>query len=379
MSTPMRVLHVISGLERGGAERVLLRVVRGLGDRGIESSVIAARAGGPLAADLRKAGAAVEELGLARLAELPRAVLELRRITAAVAPQVIQGWMYHGNVLARLAGRPGVPVVFGVRHSLADLEAEKPGTRLAIRIGGLLSSRSAAVVYNSLCSMRQHEAYGYCSSRSRFIPNGFDTELLSPSIESRRATRARLGLRPESIVVGMVARFHPVKNHRMFLAAARDIRDAVPQTSFVIAGHGVTSPEAGLATLASDLGLADCTILLEDQADIAGLMNALDIAALTSNGEGFPNVVAEAMACGIPVVGTDVGDVAAIIGDAGAIVPAGDTQSFARAVIELSRIDRGDISMRARARIQRCFSESAMIDAFAQLYRGLAPQSMETR
>src|SRR5690606_34094365 len=138
-------------------------------------------------------------------------------------PKVRQGWMYPGNLAAQVArgfchGRP--PVVWDVQHSVYSLAAEKPMTAAAIRLGALVSSRVAAIVYPSAASAEQHEALGYDPRRTRLIPNGFDTDLFRPSIADRGAFRARLGLATDDPVIGLVARYHPMKDHGTFLRAA---------------------------------------------------------------------------------------------------------------------------------------------------------------
>lgn len=373
-AAPLRVLHVISGLETGGAERSLVRVVRGLRDYGVDSRIVAARSGGGYAGILRREGFDVIELGMRGAASLPGAVRRLRRVAAAPRPDIVQGWMYHGNLLAALAVPAGVHLLFGIRHSLPTLTGEKLGTRIVIRVGARFAARADAVIYNSRAAIPQHVAVGYPERNAVWIANGFDTDAFRPDAGSRQASRLDWGGAEGDVVIGLVGRYHPVKNHELFMTAAASVASRVPASRFLVAGPRVTSEGAGLVQRAQQLGILDRCVFRDQQADVPRLMNGLDLLCLTSTGEGLPNVVGEAMACGVPVVATDVGDVAALVGECGRIVPRGDRDALVAAVVELAALpaDRRDgLGAQARRRIVEHFSEASMLERFAELYRRL--------
>jgi glycosyltransferase involved in cell wall biosynthesis len=368
---PTRVLHVISGLETGGAERVMARVVYGLGSLGVLSSVVSVRGGGAIADELRGRRVAVTELGIRGPLNAASGIRRLRAAVGDFQPDIIQGWMYHGNLFAWLAARGRIPFVFGIRHSLPRLSDEKWMTQCVIRLGARLSRKAAAVVYNAKCSQQHHEAIGYGRDRGVWIPNGFDTTVYRPLVERRDSLRQAVGLTSKDFAFGLVARYHPVKGHRLFLQAARIVARALPDARFVLAGRGVGDVGSGLLAEAERLGISARVIFLEERKDVVALMNALDVACLASRGEGFPNVVGEAMACGIPVVATDVGDVVALVGDAGKVVPPEDAQALAAAMLALAALpdsQRRALAVAGRRRIETVFSEDRMIASFADLY-----------
>jgi glycosyltransferase involved in cell wall biosynthesis len=368
---PLRVLHVISGLTTGGAEWTMLRVVRGLAARGIQASVVSVSGGGPVADALRSSGVDVITLNMGRPAGVLGGWFRLRRVVREFRPDVVQGWMYHGNLFAWLAARSPIPYVFGIRHSLPTLDGEKRLTRLVIRIGAVLSRRAAAVTYNAKCSHQHHAAFGYSVANALWIPNGFDTRTFSPDAESGATLRRTLGLGPDESVVGIVGRYHPIKGHEVFLDAASLVLERGLNCRFLIAGRGVGDDAPGLRAHARRLGIEAKVIYVDERRDMPALMNTLDVLCLASHAEAFPNVVAEAMACGVPVVATDVGDVAEIAGDTGKIVPAGDPTLMAGAIAQLCRLPAGqrrELGRAARQRIVERFSEERMLAAFADLY-----------
>jgi glycosyltransferase involved in cell wall biosynthesis len=369
-----RVMHVIVGLKLGGAEQVLATVARELSKVNIQSCVASMTRGGPVADVLRAAGVPVFELGASGVLSSLTAPIALRGLVREVSPHVVQGWMYHGNVLAALAVPRGIPIAFNIRHSLPTLRAEKRLTQLIIRLGGTLSGRATTIIYNSERARREHELLGYNTRDAISIRNGFDTQKFRPSETMRSICRTELGIERDDFVVGNVARYHPVKNQRMFLDAAAAALSQGLRARFIVAGRDVRSASSGLVQHAKALGMSGQVIFVDEQRDIPALMNALDVLCLTSDSEGFPNVVGEAMSCGVPVIATDVGDVAKLIGDTGRMVPVADAAALAA---ELARAaswsseERRRMSAEARKRIEDEFSQTRMLDSYASLYARL--------
>ena len=330
---------------------------------------------------IRASGCAVVELGMGRGMPSPAAIFRLRQSLRAFRPDIVQGWMYHGNLAAWVGGRiaiPGTPVVWNIRQTLYDLGYERPGTRLVIRAGAHVSRKVVATVYNSEVARQQHLAIGYRTSRSVLIPNGFDLNAFRPSSGARASLRDELGLPGSALIVGLVNRYHPMKGHSTFLRAARSMLDAGIDATFVCAGRDVTLSNPALAELVAGLDLGAHTRLLGERADTARLFAGFDVACMTSAwGEGFPNVVGEAMACGTPCVATDVGDTAAVIGPCGCVVPTNDPGAIAEAVRRLLQLEpegRGQLGAEARDRIASRYATYLMGSRYACLYRDIVAQ-----
>jgi len=303
-----------------------------------------------------------------------RGLLRMRKALVQFNPDLVQGWMYHGNLAALLLtwslGKKR-PVFWGIRQSLYSLEAEKPTTAWCIRLCARMSSYVAGVVYNSTMGAGHHEAVGFDKDRSMVIPNGFDTELFQPSMMRRRKTRESLGFSEKDLLVAVVGRYHPVKDHAGFLAAAAKVSAAVPAARFVMVGTGVDTENKQLGPIILQLCLQDKVLLLGERSDMENLFPAFDMMVSSSLAEGFPNVVGEAMACAVPCVVTDVGDCAAVVGETGAVVPPGDPQSLADAIISLLVLPaetRSLMGQAARARVCHRYSIEAVVSTYAALY-----------
>lgn len=371
-----KVLFVTTGLATGGAEKMLAKLLSRLHGRAIDAGVVSLMGRGAVSTEIEALGVPVWHLGLDAPWRLPMASVELARIVRRFGPGVIQGWMYHGNLAAFLACvvAPASPrLCWGIRQSLYDLAREKPGTRVMIRLGAHLSSRAEAIVYNSEAARRQHESFGYAASRALVIDNGFDSNRFHPDTDACRAVRGELGLAPETIIVGLIARYHPMKGHKIFLQAASMLAERMSSVHFLLVGRGVVAENSSLAPWFSLPVLQGRVHLLGERQDIPRITAALDIASSSSWGEAFPNAVGEAMACGVPVVATDVGDVRRIVGEAGLVVPVGDAEALASAwkcLLEdkAARRRMGEIG---RQRVIDEFSIDAAAQCYAELYEGM--------
>jgi glycosyltransferase involved in cell wall biosynthesis len=305
----------------------------------------------------------------------PAAISRLIGTVRQLKPDLIQGWMYHGNLAAQLARvflSPKIPVLWSIHYSLDSLASDKKMTQAIIRFSSIISPYTDQIVFVSKNSKLQHEALGYCSENSCIIPNGFDTSLFKPSIEARRTIRAELGLPEESFLIGLIARYHPMKNHANFLRAAALLLKEFPNVHFILVGSEVDRENQVLHKLIQDLGLFNRIHLLEERRDMPRLAAALDIASLSSAyGEAFPMVIGEAMSCGVPCAVTDVGDSAWIVGNTGRIVPPRDSEALANAwkeLIELGAEGREALGKAARARIIEHFSLDSVVAKYETLY-----------
>ena len=374
----MRLAFVTSGLGPGGAEMMLYKLLMRLDRQRHEPAVFSLRGDEVFVGRLREAGVAVHTANLGGPGGGLPGLLRLRQQLAGFRPHLLQGWMYHGNAAAWLAAKtlsPRPQLAWSVRQSLPDLTQEHRGTALVVRACARLSGQAAAIVYNASQAARDHEAVGFNGARTRIIPNGFDTMACRPSAAAHAALRHELGLPEGSLLVGMVGRYHPVKNHAGFLAAAQTVAQALPAVHFVLAGQGVSHDNTALAALVAQHGLLGRCHLLGERRDIHRVTAAFDVAVCASFTEGFPNVVGEAMACAVPSVVTDVGDCATIVGDTGLVVPPHDTPALAAAMHQLlaaPAANRAALGLAARQRIERDFSIDAVTHQYETLFASLA-------
>jgi glycosyltransferase involved in cell wall biosynthesis len=364
----IRVLFVTTGLDTGGAELMLYRLIAGLDRATFACSVVSLTDCGPTAAKLRALGVPVQALGMRRGVPDPRAVPRLARWMRRLAPDVVQTWMYHadliGGLAARLAGRRAL--AWSLRQSTLDARTSKRSTVWTVRACAPLSRFvPARIVCCSEASRRVHVAAGYTSRKMLVIPNGFDVGAFRPDPGVRVAVRRELSVPDDALLVGLVARWDPQKDHATFLRAAARVAARCP-AQFVLCGEGVTSDNAVLAGWIEAAGLGGRCHLLGSRDDMPRLTAALDVACSASAyGEGFSNVLGEAMACEVVCVATDVGDAALIVGDTGRVVPPRDAAALAAALGEVLALDPG-------ARAQQQFDLSTCVARYAALYSRLA-------
>lgn len=379
---PVRVLHLITGLNAGGAEASLFKLLAGMEPVArAEHKVISLTDLGVYGPRLSELGVDVSALGLCRgqisLAALWRVVRLIRRSPDCL----VQGWMYHGNLLASLACmlafRP-TAVLWNIRNGLSDVSGEKKLTKLVIALGRLLSFLPQKIIYAAQSAARQHEAYGYKASRSVVIANGYDLQRFAPDAAKREAERKEMEVAPQELLIAHVARWDWTKDHGTFFAALARVKQSLPELAIkaVCVGDGVTSQNEGVARQLHQHGLlVGRDIVLQGyRRDVEQVMCAVDIFCLSSRTEAHPNVVGEAMACGLPVVSTDVGDAAEIIGGTGLVVPAQNAEALAEALAVLCRETNQQRQVRgqlARARIEAHYSLAQMVAQYQALYASL--------
>jgi glycosyltransferase involved in cell wall biosynthesis len=286
--------------------------------------------------------------------------------------------MYHANLVGGLAARlAGIrPLAWGIRQSVLDPRYHKRTTiwtaRLCARLSRHLPDR---IVCCSEAVRRAHAAFGYETGRMVVLPNGFDLDAYRPDPAVRLSVRQELGLPEGTLLIGLVARFNPQKDHHNFMQAAALLHARLPDVHFLLCGDGVSMQNAELAQWVEEADIGPNIHLLGCRQDVPRLSAALDIASSSSYGEGFPNVVGEAMACGVPCVVTDVGDSALIVGDTGRVVPPRNPQALAEAWHDLLIAGpnyRRLLGTAARRRIQECFSLPTITRRYEQLYEEMA-------
>lgn len=372
----MNVLHIITGLGGGGAEAVLFRLCTH--DTQNRHHVISLMDSGKYGPLLEKAGVRVTTLDMPRGRVTLSGVRRLWKLVRREKPDVIQTWMYHADLVgggtAWLAGARNI--VWGLRHSTLDPVESTRGT---ILVTSLCARLSRYVPRQIVCCAEKarevHSALGYDAGRMRVIPNGYDLSVFRPDPEAGAALRAELGIGREQPLIGFAARFDPQKDHATLLNALALLKVQGRAPMCLLAGSGLTADNAAIIGMIEDLDLTGEVRLLGRRNDISAFMNALDLHVMSSAfGEGFPNVLAEAMACGTPCVSTDVGDAAIIVGDSGWIVPPRDATALADAIaLALTKLDRPDWGTRkaaAREHVKTNFSITRMVDNYRDIWFG---------
>jgi glycosyltransferase involved in cell wall biosynthesis len=363
---PRTILYVTTDLFiGGGAEGMLARLLTAEPRLADAIIVVSLLPGESHAERLRQAGITVHQLDFGSARGIASGLVRLARLIARSKPDIVQGWMYHGDLAALVAlvlsgRRQRTRLVWGIRCSEVDLRAYGRGLRLVVRACTALSRWPDVVTANSVAGLKSHLRLGYRPRRTEVIANGIEVERFKPDGAARAALRRELGIAADAVVLAHVARVDPMKDH----AGLRTALLQLPEVTALLIGRGTEKLPA--APNVHRLGRRD---------DVERLLAAADIVVSSSAfGEGFANVLAEGMACGLPAVATDVGDARAIVGDSGLIVPPRDPRALAAAIREIAREEaatRSERGARARARIVENFAMNRAVGRFAELYRSL--------
>jgi glycosyltransferase involved in cell wall biosynthesis len=376
----MRIAFIITGLSTGGAEIMLLKLLQHLDRKRFEPHVISLTNLGEVGPRIEALGIPVLALGMRRGVPNPFKVLILARRLRQLQPDLVSTWLYHADLLGGLAARLAGcrMVVWGLRNSDLSRAFSSRKTFMVAKVCAWTSHwLPKRILTCSSCARAVHIGLGYQADKIHVIPNGFDLTAFQPSESARHIVRAELSLAHDTPLVGLIARYDPQKNHAGFIVAAAHVHALRPDVHFVLAGTAVDADNLALRTAISAHGLQAHLHLLGRRDDVPRLMAALDVLASPSFGEAFPNVVGEAMACGVPCVVTDVGDCSDIVGDTGRVAHVGDMLGFATEVLNLLRlpnVEKAKLGRRARTRVQENYEIGRVTELYQAFYERMAAQ-----
>jgi len=376
----MRIAHVITGTNTGGAERMLHKLSVALAARGHEQLVVSMIPTGPVGRAMLADGIEVRSLNARRGALQPGRLLATARLLNLFAPNILQSWMYHADLLCTLARpmlRPKPVHLWNVRGSTRNFDDYGRSTRRVVKLCARLSKIPSAVIVNSEAGRKDHELFGYNPRRWQVLPNGFDTLRFCPDAAAARRLRAQFGLELDSRLVAVVARAHPMKDHRNFLAALAQLTPKHPKLHALLIGPGISADTPLIREALAATGTKNQITLVGPREDIDKILPGMDLLCLPSaSGEGFPNVVGEAMACGVPCVVTEVGDSALIVESTGIAVAPKDPTALATAMAML--LDEAPKEHRARSvACRKQIEENYTIEAITDRYETLYTQLLE--
>jgi glycosyltransferase involved in cell wall biosynthesis len=372
----IKVLHVITSLNVGGAETMLYRLMKNMDSARFENLVVSLIPMGQVGANIQALGIPVFSLNIKPGQLSIKALFSLRKLMHRISPDLVQTWLYHADLMGVLAGRMiGAPVIWNIRASNMDMSFYRRLSSFVLRACVQLSGWPRAVIVNSQAGQDFHARIGYHPRRWVLIPNGIDTGQFSPDPSARSLLRKELGLALNEPLIGLIARFDPMKDHSNFLQAARLLSSRIPDVHFLLAGNGVDSTNQTFRYYLEQTELRGRLHLLGQREDISTVTAALDIACSSSSfGEGFSNTIAEAMSCGIPCVVTDVGDSSYLVDKTGLVVPPRDPQALANGweqILALGMEERTALGEAARRRILQNFQQGEITRQYESLYESL--------
>ena len=328
---PIKIIFLLRALNYGGAERQLVLLAKGLRERGHDVVVTVFYPGAPLEKELLEAGIRIRSLDKRGRWDIFAFFRRFTRVVWEERPDVMHGYLEDPNIVIALC-RPFLPscrVVWGVRSSTMDHSKYDWVSRLGFTLSCWLAKFADLIIANSYTGREDYLAAGYPEAKTVTIPNGIDTERFRPDPEARRMTRHGWSASADERWIGLVGRLNPQKDHRNFLKAAALLVRERNDVRFVCVGDGPPQEQAALQDFGKALGLTDCLIWGKAQERVSYIYNALDLLVSSSAyGEGFSNVIGEAMACGVPCVATDVGDSGFVMGEFGELVRPKDPEDL---------------------------------------------------
>jgi glycosyltransferase involved in cell wall biosynthesis len=368
----MKVLFFTRALTVGGSERQLAMLAAGLARRGHDVSIVMLYGGGALETLVRGSGVRLLPIGKSGRWHVMAPLAKLVRVFLAERPDVIYAFLPMQTTLAAslLPPRLRTRLVFGLRASAMELDRYGALHALIYKSEGWLSRRADLIIANARAVRVDAIARGLPADRIAVVPNGIDTTIMKPDAAAGRAQRRAWGIADRAFVIGMVARLDPMKDHANFLAAAAAFARDHADAWFVCVGDGPTLYREELKACARSLGLDERLVWAGEIDGVKAAYNAFDLATLSSRfGEGFPNVAAEAMACGTPMVATDVGDTKCVIGDCGEVVPPRAPQLLSAAWTRMRErlMEDRELRNRACARIAADYSIDKMVTKSEQV------------
>jgi glycosyltransferase involved in cell wall biosynthesis len=334
----MRIVFVPGSLELGGAEQQLVILANGLVRRGHEVHVVSLRMGGVLEEKAANGGVIVHQAPRNRVTNILGLPFRIRRLR----PDLVHSYLPLANLLmvtTRWWYR-GAPLVWGYRASDFSNFTTDRRDRLQDWLLGRLASRVDLTICNSRAGRDFVVGLGFPKDRVQVVSNGIDSNYFRPDPVSGEEFRSRYLHGTDCPVVGMLARWDAVKGHEDFLRMAARVLRSVPTAQFVAVGRHTEEDRREFLRVAEELGLVDHVVCVPEVSEPVGVLNAFDLLVSPSKSEGFPNVVAEAMACGVPAVTNGVGDARLIAGDLCPVVAVGDIEAMANAVIAVLEGER---------------------------------------
>lgn len=367
----MKVTHIIIGLNVGGAELMLKRLVESHSSTpGIEHDIVSLTDLGVIGPELAAGGIKIYCLGMTSIAAFPKAFFKLRRLLKQLKPDVVQTWMYHSDFIGGIAAR-----AIGIKNIYWNVRNTKLSGRgffnLIFRLFCSLLSYFVpkSIVYVSNSAKNEHISLGYSKSKSVVIFNGFDVELLSFSESSRVCLRKEWGLNDGVFLISSIGRYAEAKDHLTFIKAVKKAMVRNDDIHAVLVGKGIKDNEILLSEIA---GFNERFLLLDARSDISAVLSASDLFCLHSITEGFPNVLGEAMAVGRPCITTKAGDAELILNNQSMTFDVGDVENISNKILEVSlmslqeRLYLGSVN---RKRIVDNYKLSDVADRYLELYR----------
>jgi glycosyltransferase involved in cell wall biosynthesis len=345
-----KIIHIITGLGSGGAENMLYKLLKYSNKKKYYHEVISLMDEGVYGKKIENLGIKVHCLYLNKK-NIFKSILKAMRISKNF--DIIDTWLYHADIFGFLIAKVLLKkkLIWNIRHSNLDKDANKPTTLKIVKINSKLSKYVDLITYNSNRALENHIKFGYANNNSVVIPNGFELERFKFNLDDRKKIREELALKEKDKVIITVGRWNIQKDYYTLLKALNELKKQNIEFKMIMVGTDLDYKNYELVTLIDSYNLRENIILLGRRSDIPALLSAADIYVSSSLGESFSNAIGEAMACELSCVVTDVGDSKLIVGDTGRVVQARDYVNMSKELLDLISNHSKDRNLNARKRI----------------------------
>lgn len=375
----IKVAFIIRSLDCGGTERQLVSLATALDKKSFDVTIFTFYSGGVLEKELAGGGVRCVSLEKRGRWDALGFFRRFARHLRALRPDVIHGYLDISNLLSLSAKLflSRALIIWGARASDIDLSHYDWLRRLSFRLERLCSRFADCIIVNSHAGRAYLLEQRFPAEKLVLVHNGIDTELFRPDTEARARVRSELGVPEDGVLVGLVGRLDPVKDHDTLLRAAALLQIERPDVRFVCVGSGTESYALRLYQLTERFGLIKVINWVGMRSDMPAVYNALDINVSSSQSEGFSNVIGEAMACAVPCVVTDTGDSALVVGDTGYVSAPRNAEALAAALMSCLKEDRKALGMKARRRIIEHWSIERLVEGTERVIKALVKKTEE--
>ena len=370
----VRVVHIITGLNTGGAQMMLYKLIKTMDSSVFENIVISLGCEGDIGKSIVEEGVKVYSLHMSSTRINFIKLIHFYKLLKVLNPDVVQTWLYHADLIGGLIAKIACDssIFWNIRHSNLDISYNNRFTLYIVKICSLLSFYLPDLVLsNSRVSADRHIKYGYSNDKFRIIPNGFDTSLFSRSQSLSNEMKSELNIPEGAFIFGYVARYDLQKNHEGFIRSAASICKSYDCVTFILCGTGIDDSNNELLCMLKKWDVVSHFRLLGNRTDLVKVNSSFDVSVLFSHGEGFPNAIGEAMSCGVPCIVSDVGDSAFLVDSTGLVVKPNDIAQLTLSMEKMLLMPRTDLDLlgtQARARIIQEFSLKSISQKYENIY-----------
>lgn len=367
----IKIVHIITGLGNGGAEMMLYKLLENIDKSKYDIKVISMMDIGITGKKIEKLGIKVYTLnmrrGLPNLKGLKKAIKLCNNV------DIIQSWMYHADLFAFIVAKFCKPkkLIWGIRRSNLEKDKNKKMTILIAKINSKLSKYVDNIVSCSITATEVHKNFGFDKNKICTIPNGFSIEKFYYIKTAKEELCKELSISKDKKILSLVGRWEILKDHENCLKALKILNQKRNDFVLLLCGTGINKENIKLVNMIRENKLENKVYLMDQREDIPKIMSATDVYISSSSGEGFPNVIGEAMACEAICAVTDVGDSSYIVGNTGIVVPRKEPRLLFEAIekiLNYSKEEKLTKKKLARQRIVENFEISAIVKKYSKLY-----------